>query len=114
MQPESAPAPRPDAETTSPPPVRPGGQAPRQERAGASVQFADWGDWKQRTHAEHLASLAQLRGHLTPPRSQSAASPLSDERAYAVFERACGPAYGASFCLYKLYVRARRFAPLSE
>ena len=84
------------------------------ESAGASVQFADCGDWRQGTHEERLATIEQLRGHLTPLRSASAESPLSDERAYEVFQRACAPAYAESLRLYKLYVRAQGFAPLSE
>ena len=84
------------------------------ESAGASVQVADCGDWRDGTHEERLATIEQLRGHLTPQRSRSAASPLSDERAYQVFERACAPAYAESLRLYKLYARAQGFAPLSE
>jgi hypothetical protein len=84
------------------------------ESAGASVQFADCGDWRNGTHAERLATIEQLRGHLTPGRSETAASPLSDQRAYEVFDRACAPEYASSFRLYKLYVRAQGFAPLSE
>lgn len=84
------------------------------ESAGASVQFADCGDWRKGTRAERLATVAQLRGHLTPQRSASAASPLSDESAYAAFERACTPTWAESLRLYKLYVRVQGFAPLSE
>lgn len=85
-----------------------------QESAGASVQFADCGDWRHGTHAERLATIEQLRGHLTPGRSRTAESPLSDQRSYEVFERACAPDYASSFRLYKLYGRAQGFAPLSD
>jgi hypothetical protein len=54
-----------------------------------------------------------LRGQLTPQRSETAASPLSDERAYAVFQKACSPDYAESLRLYKLYVRVQGFAPLA-
>jgi hypothetical protein len=81
--------------------------------AGASVQFADCGDWRGGTRDERMATVAQLRGHLTPQRSSTAASPLADESAYAMFERACKPRFAESFRLYKLYVRAQGFAPLS-
>ena len=84
------------------------------ESAGASVQFADCGDWRKGSRAERLATVAQLRGHLTPQRSASAASPLPDERAYEAFERACTPTWAESLRLYKLYVRVQGFAPLSE
>ena len=82
--------------------------------AGASVQFADCGDWRAGSRAERMATIAQLRGHLTPQRSRNAASPLSDERAYEMFERAREPEFAESFRLYKLYVRAQGFAPLTE
>ena len=85
-----------------------------QESAGASVQFAECSDWKKGTHAERVATIEQLRSHLTPGRSKTAASPLSDQRAYEVFQRACAPEYASSFRLYKLYVRAQGFAPLTE
>jgi hypothetical protein len=91
-----------------------GGQPLGMQSAGASVQFADCGDWRGGSRDERLATIVQLRGHLTPQRSQSAASPLPDERAYEVFERACEPDFAESFRLYKLYVRAQGFAPLSE
>ena len=84
------------------------------ESAGATVQFADCGDWRGGTHEERLATVEQLRGHLTPQRSRSAASPLPDDRAYAAFERACAPPWAESLRLYKLYVRVQGFAPLSE
>ena len=84
------------------------------ESAGATVQFADCGDWRAGTREERFATIEQLRGHLTPQRSASAASPLSDERAYEVFQKTCAPKYAESLRLYKLYVRVQGFAPLSE
>ncbi|HEX8205760.1 MAG TPA: hypothetical protein VF587_06860 [Solirubrobacteraceae bacterium] len=84
------------------------------ESAGASVQFADCGDWRGGSREERMATIVQLRGHLTPQRSASAESTLPDDHAYEVFERACEPKFAESFRLYKLYVRAQGFAPLSE
>ena len=83
------------------------------ESAGASVQFADCGDWRAGTRDERFATIAQLRGHLTPQRSATAASPLPDERAYSAFEKMCRPSYAESLRLYKMYVRLQGFAPLS-
>ena len=83
------------------------------ESAGATVQFADCGDWRGGSRAERFATIAQLRGHLTPQRSTTAASPLADDRAYAAFERMCRPSYAESLRLYKMYVRLQGFAPLS-
>jgi len=82
--------------------------------AGSVAQFADCGDWRAGTEAERRATVEVLRGQLTPQRSASAASPLADERAYEVFEKACAPDYAESLRLHKLYVRVQGFAPLSE
>lgn len=84
------------------------------DRAGSVAQFADCGDWNAATRDERLATIADIRGQHTPQRSSSAASPLSDERAYEVFEEACEPEWADSLRLYKLYVKVQAFAPLSE
>lgn len=90
------------------------GAQPVGDLSGGSVaQFADCGDWRAGSPAERAATVRVLRGQLTPQRSRSAASPLPDERAYAVFEKACAQDYAASLRLYKLYVRVQGFAPLS-
>ena len=83
------------------------------ESAGSVVQFADCGDWRGGSRAERMVTIDALRGQLTPQRSKSAASPLPDERAYALLEKACRPGYAQSLRLYKLYVRMQGFAPLS-
>lgn len=82
--------------------------------AGSVVQYADCGDWRAGTREEREATVVELRGQLTPQRSKTAASPLRDERAYEILERACSPDYAESLRLYKLYARAQGFAPLSE
>jgi hypothetical protein len=84
------------------------------EQAGSVAQFADCGDWKKGTREERLATIADIRGQHTPQRSETAASPLPDERAYAVFQEACEPDWADSLRLYKLYVKVQGFAPLSE
>lgn len=83
------------------------------QRAGTVAELADCGDWRRFSRAQRYEAIAEIRGLLTPQRSRSAASPVSDARAYEVFQRACGPAYAASLRLYKLYVRVKGFAPLS-
>jgi hypothetical protein len=85
-----------------------------EESAGSVVQFADCGDWRRGSPAERMVTIVRLRGQLTPQRSKTAASPLRDERAYALIQKACAPAYASSLRLYKLYVRMQGFAPLSE
>lgn len=97
-------------EDSSQTPVKPVGP----ESAGSVVQFADCGDWRSGTEAERRATVEALRGQLTPQRSETAESPLSDERAYEIFQNACAPDYADSLRLYKLYVRAQGFAPLNE
>jgi hypothetical protein len=83
-----------------------------EQSAGSVAQFADCGDWKRGTRAERYATIAVLRGRLTPERSKSAASPLSDDRAYEVFQNTCSQGID-SLRLYKLYVKVQGFAPLS-
>lgn len=82
--------------------------------AGSVVQFADCNDWRRGTRAEREATVRELRDQLTQQGEPSNASPLRDERAYAVFQKACKPDYAGSLRLYKLYVRAQGFAPLAE
>ena len=85
-----------------------------QESAGSVAQFADCTDWKKGTKDERAATVEVLRGQLTPQRSPTAESPLADDRAYALLDRACAPGFSDSLRLYKLYVRMQGFAPLSE
>jgi hypothetical protein len=82
--------------------------------AGSVVQFADCGDWRRGTSAERFATVEELRGQLTPQTSRTAASPLPDQRAYEILDRACRFETAESLRLYKLYVRAQGFAPLGE
>ena len=84
------------------------------ESAGSVAQFANCGDWKAGTEPERRATVVVLRGYLTPQRSKTAASPLSDERAYEVFQKACAPDYSDSLRLHKLYVKVQGFSPLAE
>jgi hypothetical protein len=82
--------------------------------AGSVVQFADCNDWRRGTRAEREATVRELRDQLTQQGEPSNASPLSDERAYATFQKACRPDYAGSLRLYKLYVRVQGYAPLHE
>lgn len=81
------------------------------QSAGSVVQFADCGDWRRASRDERFATIAALRGRLTPERSKTAASPLPDERAYEVFQNTCAQGID-SLRLYKLYVKVQGFAPL--
>lgn len=82
--------------------------------AGSVVQFADCGDWRRGSTAARVATIEELRGQLTPQSSRTAESTLADERAYEILDRACRFETAGSLRLYKLYVRAQGFAPLSE
>lgn len=84
------------------------------ESAGSVAQFADCDDWNGGTRAERFATIEEIRGQHTPQRSKTAASPLPDERAYEIFEKACAPDYAGSLRLYKLYVKAQGFSPLYD
>lgn len=95
-----------DEKAAAPPTAKPVGQ----ESQGSVVQYADCSDWVKGTKAEKQATVVALRGQLTPQRSKTAASDLSDERAFAIFEKACP--ITPSLRLYKLYARAQAFAPL--
>ena len=99
-----------DGEAARTPAAKPVGN----ETAGSVVQFADCGDWRAGTREERFATIRALRGQLTPQRSQTAASPLPDARAYTLLEKACRPEWAESLRLYKLYVRMQGFAPLSQ
>ena len=89
------------------------GAQPVGDISGGSVaQFADCGDWKGGSREERYATIKVLRGQLTPQLSKTAASPLSDDRAYEVFQNACSPEWADSLRLYKLYVKVQGFEPL--
>ena len=95
-------------------PVRQSAKPVGKPSAGSVVQFADCGDWRRGTTAERAATIRELRGQLTAQTSRTAASPLADERAQQLLDRACSFETAESLRLYKLYVRAQGFAPLSD
>lgn len=82
--------------------------------AGSVAQFVDCGDWREGTVTERFATIEELRGQLTAQTSETAASPLSDERAYEILDKTCATEFADSLRLYKLYVRAQAFAPLND
>ena len=84
------------------------------ESAGSVTQYADCDDWRAGSPAERRATVVELRSQLTPQTSETAESPLADERAYEILQKACGPDYAGSLRLYKLYVRVQGFAPLND
>ena len=91
---------------------RSSGAKPVGDMSGGSVaQYANCGDWRKGTKAERYATIKVLRGRLTPDSSKTAASPLTDDRAYQVFQDACSQGID-SLRLFKLYARVQAFEPL--
>ena len=99
---------------------KPGGQkaAPAkpvgESSAGSVVQYADCRDWRRGSVADRRATVVELRRQLTPQTSTTAESPLADDRAYEILQKTCQNGFAHSLRLYKLYVRAQAYAPLSE
>jgi hypothetical protein len=80
----------------------------------STAQFANCKDWRGGTRKQRYATIEDIRGQLTPQRSKTAESDLSDEAAYKVFQHACAADFTDQLRLYKLYARAQAFAVLSE
>ena len=83
-------------------------------RNNSTAQFANCGDWRRGTPEQRYKTIKDIRGQLTPQRSKTAESDLSDDAAYAVFQHACKADFTDKLRLYKLYARAQAFAVLSE
>ena len=83
-------------------------------RGNSTAQFANCRDWRGGTVKQRYATIEDIRGQLTPQRSETAASDLSDKAAYKVFQHACAADFSDKLRLYKLYARAQAFAPLTK
>jgi hypothetical protein len=81
-------------------------------RAGSTAQFANCRDWRRGTDAQRYATIADIRGQLTPQSSPTAESDLSDQSAYGIFQSSCATDGADHLRLYKIYARAQAFAPL--
>lgn len=82
--------------------------------AGSTAQFASCADWRRGTVAQRYATIADIRGQLTPQSSRTETSALSDRSAYRIFQSSCATDGADQLRLYKLYARAQAFAPLSS
>jgi hypothetical protein len=80
----------------------------------STAQFANCGDWRKGSVKQRYATIEDIRGQLTPQRSRSAASDLSDEAAYRIFQHTCAAGFSDKLRLYKLYAHAQGFAPLTN
>ena len=83
-------------------------------RGNSTAQFANCRDWRGGSVQRRYATIEDIRGQLTPQRSASAESDLSDEQAYGIFQRVCASAFSDELRLYKLYAHAQAFAPLTK
>jgi hypothetical protein len=81
--------------------------------AGSTAQFANCRDWRRGTEAQRYATIADIRGQLTPQSSRIEESDLSDRSAYRIFQSSCATDGSDQLRLYKIYARAQAFAPLS-
>jgi hypothetical protein len=81
-------------------------------RANSSAQFADCRHWRRGTAEQRYATIAEIRGQLTPQGSATAESDLPDSVAYEIFQKTCASEGSGSLRLYKLYAPAQAFAPL--
>lgn len=82
-------------------------------RAGSTAQFADCADWRRGTVHQRRVTITSIRDQLTPQRSATAESALSDDAAYRIFDKTCSSGIANSLRLYKLYARAQTFAGLA-
>jgi hypothetical protein len=82
-------------------------------RGNSTAQFANCRDWRGGSVRRRYATIEDIRGQLTPQSSESAASDLSDEEAYRIFQRVCANGFSDELRLYKLYAHAQAFAPLT-
>lgn len=83
-------------------------------RAGSTAQFADCADWRRGTVGQRRVTIRSIRDQMTPQRSETAESALSDEAAYRTFDKTCSSGIADSLRLYKLYARAQAFAPFAS
>lgn len=84
-----------------------------QVRAGSVASLAQCSDWNQGSKDERLATIADIRGQVNQAGADGPTPDLSDDAAYALFERACSNDYALGFRLYKLYLRAASFGAFS-
>lgn len=82
--------------------------------AGSTAQFASCEDWRRGSVPQRYATIADIRGQLTPQSSATEVSDLSDEAAYRVFQSSCATDGADQLRLYKLYARAQAFAQFSS
>ena len=96
-----------------------GGSDGEESRGGGPVQLdqpielADCTDWNEGSVDERLGTIQQIRAFISTPVPGTGGTgvTLDDEKAYDLFEEACGASLAQGFTLYKIYVRAAAFNP---
>ncbi len=79
-------------------------------RAGSTAQLADCSDWRRGTVEQRRVTITSIRDQMTPQRSATAESGLSDDAAYRIFAKTCTSGIADTLRLYKIYARAQAFA----
>ena len=80
----------------------------------STAQFANCWDWRHGSVKQRYATIEDIRGQLTPQRSPTAASDLSDEAAYRAFQHTCAADFSDKLRLYKLYAHVQAFAVITK
>jgi hypothetical protein len=79
---------------------------------GSVAPLAQCRDWRAGSVDERMATIADIRGQLTPQTSANENSGLRDQEAYDLFQRVCARQYASAFRLYKVYTQRAGFEPL--
>lgn len=85
-----------------------------QVRAGSVASLVQCSDWVAGTREQRMVTITDIRAQLNQVNSSGPTPDLSDDDAYALFERACAEDYAIGFRLYKLYARAAAFGTFGE
>ena len=78
------------------------------------LQQASCTDWLAGSADERAAVIAALKRNVGGPPPSGPGTTLSDQAAYALFDRTCMRPYAAGFLLYELYTRSAAFSGTPE
>lgn len=85
-----------------------------EETAGSVAQLVQCRDWNRATHAQQLATIADVRSQINLKGTGVRGPALTDREATQVFDHACAPPYAQGYRLYLIYARAVAFKPLKD
>jgi hypothetical protein len=84
---------------------------------GVDVRLADCQDWLRGDETARRGTIQEITGFAGGQVGSTPGNPngavLTENQAYALFERWCGQDFAGAFKLYKLYTRAAAFTPRS-